>query len=176
MPGKVRISDGPATLAGYDIVLAISEEAVNAQLQKLYETRITRGPLPPPGKPKKFASAPQATHLINHDFVLHEMVLHKKKQTWEEAKHGIDGHILCPRIRFRPRKDADAKMQFRSAFVEITFMRDESASEGKQDSILKYWDVQSSPPELTDVVINDYTMSWQVDVMQEHIKNVMEGG
>ena len=171
----VHVSNMEGTLAGYDIVLAVSEEAVNAQLDKLYKTPITRGPLPPPTELPNYAPAPQAKYLINHDMSLHEMKKSKKTGLMEKSKEGIDAHIECPRIRFRPRGKVHSTMQYRAAFVEITFKRDDDAPEDSKDSVLASWDTSQSPPELTHTIVNGYTMSWQVLVAQERIHDVMNG-
>lgn len=88
-----------------------------------------------------------------------------------KARDGIDGHIECPRIRFRA-PDDNREKTYRYAYVELTFKRDD---EDKKDSVLYYWAFNETGPELESHVINGYTLSWQVLVAQEEVNNVMEG-
>lgn len=166
----VKISDRPGSLAGYDIVLAISEEAVNAQLEKLYCTPITRGPLPRPSKLPGFAPLPQSKYLINHALSIFRM-LEDDDGRPVKAQNGIDGYIECPRIRFRSRDD-DKDKTYRHAHVELTFKRDD---EDKKDSVLHHWVIGAAGPRLKRQTINGYTLSWQVRVSQEDVSKIMEG-
>ncbi|ORX91991.1 hypothetical protein K493DRAFT_409035 [Basidiobolus meristosporus CBS 931.73] len=166
----VKVSNIPGTLAGYDIVLSVSEEAVNAQLQKLYDTPITRGPLPLPTKMKGYAPLPQTQYLINHDFSLHELT-----KSGAPRKDGIEAHIACPKVRFRAPPESTGAVCHRSAYLELIFRRDESAPEGKKDSVFTFWNTDGDDgPFLDKQVINDYTVTWQVNLGRKHISDVQK--
>jgi len=71
----------PKTLADYDAVLSVSEEAVNRHMQILWSTEIN----PPKDKNGKVADLPvtrvrnhvpppRAKYLINHDISIHTLI------------------------------------------------------------------------------------------------------
>ncbi|CAG7561990.1 unnamed protein product [Fusarium equiseti] len=169
-------SSRAGTIAGFDIALSISEEAVNAQLLKLYNTRIEKDePLPPPTEIERFGPLPPSEHLINHRMSVH---FRNEKQSAKQGKpvsrlDGIDGYIQCPRLRFRPPVDtpdqSDALRKYREASVEITFIKDEQGN----DSVLKYFDPES-PGDLEDLTLTGKTMSWAVNVAQENVGNMLQ--
>jgi hypothetical protein len=99
----VKISDREDSLTGYDMFFASSEEAINAQFEKLYSTPIDTGRLSP-SMVKNFKPVPTTAHLINHNFVLHALNQKKSIETSKEVYHvdGIDGFIESPKVRFRP--------------------------------------------------------------------------
>lgn len=169
----IRISDREGSLKGYDIVLSVSEEAINQQLQKLYDTKITKG-LPPPTKLKDFVQLPQPKHLINHDFSLHAYYQDEDDKEFYEDPNGIDGHIEAPKLRFRPRDQSDESAKFRKAHVELTFKRDEAAPEGKKDSLLSYTPKRAGAKPKS-MIINGYTISWQVNIAQQKMVDVVKG-
>ncbi|KAK3996637.1 hypothetical protein QBC44DRAFT_355361 [Cladorrhinum sp. PSN332] len=164
-----RFSDRPRTISGFDIVLSLSEEAVNAQLKKLYDTPIDVGnPLPPPTEVDRFQPLPATGHLINHRMKVH---LLKDKPGPDgkpvPRKDGIDGYIQCPKIRFRPPVDMDVKTdplrKYRYASIEITFTKDED----NKDSILTYFDANEEG--FVPFTLTGKAMSWAVNVVQEDV-------
>jgi hypothetical protein len=64
---------------------AISEEAINAQLEKLYSTLIDTGRLPPPSRVKNSKPIPATAHLINHKFFLHVLNQKNSIETGKEV-------------------------------------------------------------------------------------------
>jgi hypothetical protein len=85
LPHHGQISDREDSLAGYDMFFAISEEAINAQLEKLYSTLIDTGRLPPPSRVKNFKPMPATAHLINHKFFLHVLNQKNSIETGKEV-------------------------------------------------------------------------------------------
>jgi hypothetical protein len=138
-----KISDREDSLTGYDMVFASSEEAINAQFEKLYSTPIDTGRLSPPSMVKNFKPVPATAHLINHNFVLHALNQKKSIETGKEVYHvdGIDGFIESTKVRFRPSvadpTGADATSKFRKAHIEMTFKKDDQTG---KSSILSYFD------------------------------------
>jgi hypothetical protein len=151
------------SIAGYDLVLAISEEAINHQLQLLYDHEIPSDDLSPPTLVDGAAPPPQANYLINHNLSIHL----KDPDTGEVLPTGIDGHIACPKISF------PADPNHRLAQVTITFKSDEKAT--VHDSIYTYWDVSGMQPKIKKQNINGFTMSWQVDLTRQDIQDVQKG-
>jgi hypothetical protein len=177
----VKISEHPDTIAGYDIVVGVSEESVNAQLQKLYDTPIASASLPPPRQLAKFKPLPASEHLINRRLSLHMLNALKSspgKPVYQ--KKGIDGHIKCPKLRFRPSLEAkisdDPAAMYKKAHVEITFERNENAPAGtEKDSVLVYLDSEEDPPAYKNMVINGYTIAWTVKIARRDVQDVMNG-
>ena len=172
----VKISDRPNTFAGFDVVVSISEEAVNSQLSRLYNTTLaTEGRLIPSSKLKNFKPLPASQHLINHQLSLH--LINKKASTPENIvyrKTGIDGFIDCPKVRFRPEEyDAatgNAVEKYKRAYLEIKFKRDVITG---ADSTMTYYDEDAG--ENAKLVLNDCTMVWGVKIGSKDVVNVMEG-
>ncbi|KAJ5726253.1 uncharacterized protein N7483_007610 [Penicillium malachiteum] len=161
MPEK--ISEHPDTIAGYDIVVGVSEESVNAQLQKLYDTPIVSASLPPPRRLAKFQALPASKHLINHRMSLH--MLNSLKSS-------------PGKLRFRPTLEAkisdDPAAMYKKPHVEITFERNENAPVGtEKDSVLVYLDSEEDPPTYKNMVINGYTIAWTVKIARRDVQDVM---
>jgi hypothetical protein len=155
----------PGTLAEYDIVLSISEEAINRQFKLLYDKKIPEGSAlpPPPGmEAEGIAPPPRSKYLINHDLEIHiasEGLDGKPEIDYEE---GIIAHIKCP--------NSGTSNKGR---IEFEFQRDESAD--KPDSVFAYWVGKGKSAQIKSQVINGYTMSWEVDVGQKNIQDIMGG-
>jgi hypothetical protein len=95
-------------------------------------------------------------------------------------KKGIDGHIKCPKLRFRPSLEAkisdDPAAMYKKAHVEITFERNENAPAGtEKDSVLVYLDSEEDPPAYKNMVINGYTIAWTVKIARRDVQDVMNG-
>jgi hypothetical protein len=174
----VKISDRPNTFAGFDIVLAISEEAVNIQFQKLYNTRITEGRMIPRSKFKLFADVPVSEHLINHRLSLRTVnVLESTPEKPVLRDEFLDSCIECPKIRFRPQEydsmkgDAgDVADKYKKAYLEIKFKRDENRG---VDSTMNYYDKDRG--KIVPFSLNGYTMVWRVKIGRRDVESVMEG-
>jgi hypothetical protein len=169
-----KISDRPGTFAGFDLVVSISEEAINTQFLKLYSTKLDTGRLIPPSKLKKFKPLPPSEHLINHQLSLH--LLNKKTSTPEKPVYrrtGIDGFIECPKVRFRPEEydsaAGNAVDKYKKAYLEIKFKQNEVTG---ADSTMTYLDPDSE--ENATISLNGCTMVWGVKIGSKDVGNVME--
>ena len=163
----------PGTIAEYDIVLSLSEEAINRQFQLLYDKTID-GPAmnPPPGMETEGVASPvPSKYLINHHLeihIAHAMGAGKKPKI--DYDEGIFGHIKSPRVSFR---DSGTENKGRVVFE---FQRDESVVDvKKQDSLFAQWVGIGRSAEIEKTNINGWTMSWDVKLGQSNIQNIMTG-
>lgn len=174
----------PGSLADYDIVLSISEEAINRQLGLLYSKKITTtgnpDDLPPPTPLEGGGAAAPSTYLINHD-----LEIHVTDTTGElDKKTGIFGHIECPTVSFTNVKQND----HRRVRVSFKFKRDESKVEPAvvdpkdvvpsidcKDSMFWYWVVKGRTAIPTPQIINGWTMSWEARIGRRDIQDIMQG-
>ncbi|KAL8835442.1 MAG: hypothetical protein Q9170_003319 [Blastenia crenularia] len=146
------------SLAEYDIILSISEEAINRQFELLYKKPIhTNKSLPPPPGtklPSGAVTAP-AQYLINHDLQIYRQYTNKAKQLAFDKKTGIFAHIKCPKISLQTNEANTASITFE-------FVRVEGAA--VPDSEFRSW--VGAPPEMEVVgqAINGWTMSWKVRI------------
>ena len=60
-----RSSDAD-TLKGYDMVITVTQDTINKQFQRLWETEIPSTLMPDPEQPEGYESLPPAKHYINH--------------------------------------------------------------------------------------------------------------
>lgn len=154
------------TLKGYDIVLSISTEALNAQFQYLWRKQLKRA-LPDP----RGDAFPFLTNFIAHDLWLFPRDLpaddgavfidqgNSESQTLTAPQSTyLKAHVGPPIIEFHATKQ-------RVATISVEFFQDEDADDGDKDSVLQYW-VEGRPKRL---IINDWKMSWEVEVMQKVI-------
>lgn len=179
------MADVPGTLAGYDIVLSISAEAINEQFKTLYNKPLPSDRLPPPAKFRNSkVPMPRPTYFINHDlkiFPKDEPAEGEEQQEGDEEEEeeeeeldesmmeGIDGHIECPVISFHPEKRG-------VAIISIRFFRDETVEDPeKQDSVLRHWKFVRGKPKMHKVILNGWTFSWEADIAQRDIDDVIEG-
>ena len=171
----VKFSDREGSLADYDMVIAIFEEAIKSQLEKLYSTLVDTGGLPPLLQVKDYKPMPASGHLINHNLVLHPL---NKKKTTETNKvayrpDGIAGFIECPKVRFRPSiadpTGADATSKYKNAHLEITFKKDDQTG---QSSKVRYLDPEE-PGSLAEFILDGHTVSWAVKIARRDVEDVM---
>jgi hypothetical protein len=152
----------PGTLAEFDIVLSISEEAINRQLRLLYDKKIDDDDLPVPTEIEGLAPAAQAKYLINHDLEIHTRNDHGETN----MEGGISGHITCPKISFT---DVPSPNDFHTARISFQFECVEGAA--KPNSTYTEW--SNMMPRRT--TIDGWTVSWLVEIGRKEINNVMEG-
>ena len=161
----------PGTLGGYDIVLAISQEAVNRQLEALYLTEVD-----PP-----ILNGPK--YLIDH-----EMHFHQKFESGAFARWGIDGYVCCPKVDFGGGTIDDTDDVYRVARITFKFRKAEKdelsrkdREEGKlEDSVYRFLvidgvDEETGMPKsrLEERIINGMEISWEAVVARKEIANVM---
>jgi hypothetical protein len=161
----------PGTLEGYDQVISISQEAINRQLEVLYQTELDQ---PTPNG---------ARHLINHEMHFHKRITEEENEWVEEQ--GIDAYVCCPRIELGGETVTDKGERFRVAVIRFKFRQREEWEAGEdtekpRDSILCYEYkrlVRGERPNLEYpyVIINDWEISWETLIASEDIQSVMEG-
>jgi hypothetical protein len=165
----------PGTLAGYDQLLSISQEAINRQLKTLYGTKVKDRTIAGP----KF--------LINHEMRFHTKMQLKNGKTII-ARYGLDAYVCCPEVDFGG-KDYEDEDKYRLATIKFKFRKtlkyDHTADEWeklkKTDSILVYKEVVDQDEngrdkyEYPEVVVNGWEISWVALIDKQDIKNVMEG-
>lgn len=160
----------PGSLAEYDIILSISEEAINRQFDLLYKKKIPDGGAlpPPPGmEAEGVASPPPAKYLINHDLEIHIADEGLTGEAEIDYEAGIFAHIKCPKVSF---KDSGTSNKGRIMFE---FEGVEGAKE--PDSLFRYWVGKGKNAETRSQNINGYTMSWEVNVGQHNIQDIAAG-
>lgn len=167
----------PGTLAGYDQLLSISQEAINRQLKTLYLTEVDP-PMP---------DGPQ--YLINH-----EMHFHVKKQLPNgkgvvNAREGLDAFVCCPQVDFGGETITDKADKYRQAIIKFKFRRaedweitDEERKKSRtEDSVLVYKELYDQDEDGNDrfrypeVVINGWEISWSVLIDRQDIQDVFKG-
>ncbi|KAJ3535988.1 hypothetical protein NM208_g6909 [Fusarium decemcellulare] len=156
------------TLSEFDIVLSISEEAINRQFKKLYDTKIDQGgPLPPPPGLEDLGVAPpvKTEYLINHDLQIHlaEMGDNGPEVDYEA---GIVGHIRSPKI------DLHNTSTPNTARISLTFEQVDGTE--TPNSVYNYWVGKGRNAKIKTTVINEWTMSWEAKLGQANIKNIVE--
>lgn len=179
-PSKTIRHDTPHTLAGYDVVLSVSVEAVNNQMQFLYNKELPDDRLPPPQELEGQEPLPPAQHFINHHFQIFPKDPEEEEDDDEDEgvtsgesdnsdREGIDGHILAPRVAMHPNKPG-------VVILTLRFHRDETViDESKRDSVLQLWRRGKRKPQIKRTVINGWTLSWESSVAQKDIDDVVEG-
>ncbi|KAK4693894.1 hypothetical protein P7C71_g3587, partial [Lecanoromycetidae sp. Uapishka_2] len=157
------------SLAEYDVMLSISEEAINRQFKLLYNKEIsTSDEVPPPSAIvlDDAASPPKAKYLINHEMEVHLAYEEEDGKKAIDYDTGIFGHIRCPFISLNVSGSSN------TARISFRFKRDSNSKQ--PDSIFAYWVGIGKQAKVKKEVINDYTMSWDVKLGQRDIQNVTE--
>ena len=161
------------TLHGYDLVIAISQEAIDLQLEKLYGTEVSN---PVPGGPK---------FLIDHELHLHEKVPVEGGQMIQ-LRTGLDAFVYCPKIDLcgdstQPNNNV-AKVKFKFRRAEPGEVTERERLDGKsEDSILthevfKGYDRRGKPDyDEKQEVINEWEISWEATVTKQEIADVLKG-
>jgi hypothetical protein len=157
------------SLADYDAILSISEEAINRQLQLLYDKKIeVSDDLPPPTQTPVANGAPAAPshYLINHELEIHLF----DDQGILDEEEGLSGHIECPKISFT---DVNLPNNFRTGKISFKFKKDPASA--NPNSVFNYWSGRGRSATIKSVPLNEYTMSWEVNFGRFDVHNVMEG-
>lgn len=146
----------PGTLAGYDQVLSISVEAINAQLETLYDIENS----------STENDAPQ--HLINHEL---DMVLPRDKEQTVRA------YIKAPQIFIDSFYDHDVRARRTVANIKFTFQKAPSDYKSKdeskgEDSI---WTYKTDDGRYVNFNINGWEMTWRTEIGNKAVKNIVEG-
>jgi hypothetical protein len=166
---SANMTAAPGSIADYDIVLSISEAAINRQLQILYNTPISddsSDDLPPPTEVANGAPAAPSKYLINHDLEIHL----KDEDGNLDMEAGITAHIDPPTVTFNSFGKTN---DFRTGRISFKFKKDGSSA--APDSFYKYWSGHGPTSKLKSFNLNGYTMSWLVKFGQHNIGDVMKG-
>lgn len=158
------------TLGGFDLALAISQEAVNVQLEKLYETEVEA---PVPGGPK---------YLIDREFHLHKVITTKSGER-KAARAGLDAFVYCPKIDFQGDNQSTSGIarviyKFRKAVPGEVSSEDLKAGV-LEDSVIRYQvpddvdDEGNTTYKPATKVVNDWEMSWEAVVTKKEMRDVL---
>ncbi|PSR81475.1 hypothetical protein BD289DRAFT_40162 [Coniella lustricola] len=109
-------SADPNTLKGYDLVITVSQDALNKQFKTLYDKEIPSDLMPDPEDLQGFAQLPPAKHYINHDIKIHPQTLEDwddedfedvrpaerpaDGKFWLGASEWVEGEIEAPFVSF----------------------------------------------------------------------------
>lgn len=174
------------SLRGYDMVVSVSEDAINKQFQYLWETPIPSRLMPRPSSLTGYDKLSPAKYYINHDLKIYPMLERPYESLPVERRpkdrptngvvpvrspYGIEGHILAPTVSFRGEKRGD-NVDFRCVRITFKFVRDETAPEGLQDSIIRYHDAFLGDQKKS---INGCTVTWLADISSANIEDYMGG-
>lgn len=173
----------PYTLNEFDIVLSITEAAINAQFMHLFLTELppplgpdgqpVDPPPPVPGEPE-----PEKEYLISHNLEL------KLSPT---QKNGLFGHIEFPRVDFNNLSPtADKKRTVKVIFKFLANApgtqadpdRGIPAYDPKYDSKALVWDYlaldDEGRPTLRPFDLNGYSITFEAGLGRADIQEVME--
>ncbi|KAL2669888.1 hypothetical protein Neosp_015185 [[Neocosmospora] mangrovei] len=93
-------STNPSTLKGYDMMITISQDAINKQFQALYDKPIPTAIIPDPKELDGFAALPAAEHYINHNIkIVPETLENWDDEIFEDIRRSIrpdNGKFFCP--------------------------------------------------------------------------------
>ena len=157
------MSHAPGSLADYDILISISDDAINRQLKQLYDHALESDDFPAPGEVDGAANPAQTQYLINHELVIHI----NDENGNPDAEAGLDAHVESPKVSFTDVTPDDHRS------VRIIFKFKEDASAPVPNSVFKYRQSDGDAP--TEVVVNGYSMSWLASIQNHPINNVQEG-
>lgn len=170
----------PNTLNEFDIVLSISEAAINAQFLHLFLT-----PLPtldangnPVDAPPQKPDDPEPEYLISHKLVL---------KPFAKGAEGLFGWIECPRVDFvnlSPSADKKRTVKVIFKFLDNApdFAGDEErgipAYDPKYNSVFKAWNNEElddeGRPTLFEIPLNGHSVTFEASLGRADIQQVME--
>lgn len=171
------VSSDPNTLKGYDMVISLSEDAINKQFRMLYDTKIPSAIIPDSEEIKEHVALPAAEHYINHNIKIQPC-------TWEDWDHPdnadseerpaerpadgtfvetsgtwLEGEIDAPYVTFG-KEGAEAK-DLRCVRVHLKF---------KKGKIVYY--VKTKAKETS---LDGCTFSWLADLTIAQVPNFKKG-
>ena len=157
------------SIAEHDIVISISEEAINRQFDLLYTKLIRENKSlpPPPGlKLKSGVVTTPSKYLINHDLNIFDIYTDKNGARKFDPEAGIFGHIKCPTISLKEAESNTARITFE-------FQRDATAP--IPDSVFKEWVGRGREAEIKPTTINGWKMSWKVKLGENKFGDFKKG-
>ena len=153
----------PGYISKFNMVLSISEAALNRQLKHLYDTPAPKQPMPPPPPAPK----PQTEYLIKHnldievdvvDGELHGFI-EPPKVSWADF-HGSAAKDSKVKMMFKFQNNLDGKPKKDGTFTWSEIVKDKN---GKK-SVLDH-----------DTIINRYTMTFEASIGRADIQHIEEG-
>ncbi|THH11238.1 hypothetical protein EW146_g8116 [Bondarzewia mesenterica] len=147
LPPTIIMSAIPGTLAEYDMILSISEAAIDAQLAVLFNTP----------NPTNFD-----VNLIPNVMKLGYISYNQKTGKYQPSKVGVTANIQCPTVEITDLGDGATK--WRS--IRLVIHMDSGS--------LTYWDVSGSDPELDHLDVSGWTVSWVAQLGSRDIQNIEE--
>lgn len=165
-------STNPNTLKGYDMMITISQDAINKQFKALYDKPIPQAIMPDPEQLEGFAELPPAEHYINHNIKIAPETL----ENWDDeifdgirpevrpengkffcaSDKWLEGEIEAPFVTFGEEKD-----NFRCVRVNLKF---------KTGMLHFNFNGRSLKQKL-----DGCTLSWIADLTHAPIKDFMKG-
>lgn len=157
----------PNTLNEFDIVLSLTEAALNAQFLHLFLTEID-------DEESSEDDTSQQTitkYLIDHTFTL---------KASAKSKAGIFGHIECPRVDMNLGDGNDKK---RTVRIVIKFLHNKPGTTGDKDagipaydpifdSVFKYWDSDDDDRQLISKAINGWSFAIEANLGKADIQDI----
>lgn len=172
MEQKYLRSSNPATLQGYDLVITVSQDAINKQFQTLYETEIPTDMISVPEGVPGFLKMASSDYYINHKITIRPQTLEdwddealeglrpeerpENGQFWLESSNWIEGEILAPFVTFGEEDSVNP----RCVRVHLRFKK------GLLHYNLNSHDIKYS--------LADCDLSWLVDLSHKKIGDVLE--
>ncbi|EGO53343.1 hypothetical protein NEUTE1DRAFT_126670 [Neurospora tetrasperma FGSC 2508] len=164
-------SSDPDTLKGYDMVITVSQDAINKQFQELYDREIPSALMPDPEDLEGFETLPAAKHYINHQVKINPQTLIE----WDtpgfedirpevrpndglfflESDKWIEGEIDAPFVTF-----GEEEGNYRCVRVNLRF------KSGKLHYSINGHQVKAD--------LGGSTLSWLTDLSHKEVGNVMQ--
>jgi hypothetical protein len=143
------------SLSGYDQLLSVSVEAINAQLECLWNLNPT----------PELADGPE--HLINHEIKLSHP---------SDPNQKVNGYIGSPELEFvdRNKRDIDRRP---FVFVKFPFFSLADAGLGRKKGKVanSTWTYRREDGSYADININGWQMSWETSIVSRRVRNVQKG-
>ncbi|KAF2001296.1 hypothetical protein P154DRAFT_575362 [Amniculicola lignicola CBS 123094] len=158
-------SDNPGTLKGFDMLLAISQPAINDQLRFLYDTP-KEDSLPIPG------TSMIQDYLISHKISMHTPLIDEETNALmldEQGsvlydKCGVDGWISCPAVTIQ--ENGVTRVQF-------SFIFSSEAPEGTGDTLYTYRSIgRYGNTILKTRSLTGWKVSWEADLRVQEIDSM----
>jgi len=164
-------STDPNTLKGYDMVITVSQDAINKQFQRLWETEIPSTLMPDPEQLEGYEALPSAKHYINHQIKINpQSLVEWDTEGFEdlrpevrpddgmfflESDKWIEGQIEAPFVTF-----GEEEGNYRCVRVNLKF------TSGKL-----HYTINGRPVKAD---LAGCTLSWLTDLAHEKVGNVLD--
>lgn len=166
-------STTPDTLSGYDLVLSLSTEAINAQFEELYNKPIPSERLVKRGQNVKgFRPLPIPKYYISHELNIKYVLQDDESEGNEEFEdddegsqgcEGIEGYIECPKLSI-------SKDQKNVAILSIQFKTDMDGDQEKPSRLC-----YRRRGRLLRTNIAGWTLRWEANICHQPVDDYMKG-